>query len=115
MASSHYSKGVLAEEVVEKFYISEGYCLISKRYKKIDAGEIDLIFTKGNHLVFTEVKARKNIYDAYHSLTEKQILRIRNAAELFIAEKPIYITYEIRFDLAIVRNNILVELLYNSF
>ena len=71
------------------------------------SGEIDLICSKKNHIIFVEVKARKFYDDKYDSwmISNKQKERILRAADLFVARNSNYYNYDRRFDVMIFSLN----------
>jgi putative endonuclease len=97
---STYRFGLFAEAYVYMIYLLKLYNPLHRRYRN-HFGEIDLIFTKGKQLIFIEVKARNS--NETEVITSKQLKRIKNAASYFIACKPEYANYDVRFDLAIIR------------
>ncbi|MFN7038808.1 MAG: YraN family protein [Alphaproteobacteria bacterium] len=100
MVASSYRFGLLAELVTKLYLRLKLYNVIEERYRNY-SGEIDLIATRGKTIVFVEVKARKT--NTYEVLTFKQRKRITNAASIFVASKPKYHNYNLRFDLIIIR------------
>lgn len=99
-----YNKGSWAENMASLYFLSKGYKVLRRRFKT-RVGEIDLILQKKNLLVFVEVKARKNIDDALHSIHHKNRSRIENAAQQFIAENPEYVSFDMRLDAFCVAMN----------
>jgi putative endonuclease len=69
---------------------------------RLPAGQIDLIAKRGRVLAFVEVKARRAYDDAAEAIHPAQALRIARAAEQFLAKRPEFDTFEIRFDLVLV-------------
>ncbi|MGC9022626.1 MAG: YraN family protein, partial [Dissulfurimicrobium sp.] len=49
--------GILAEKLAADFFIKKGYTVLERNYR-VSCGEIDLVLTIGDILVFVEVKAR---------------------------------------------------------
>lgn len=107
-----YKKGSWAESFAALYFMSKGYKLIKRRYKT-RLGEIDLILQKKSLLVFVEVKARKSIDDALHSIHGKNRSRIENAAQQFLAENPEFATFDMRMDaFCIAMNKSIVPIQY---
>ena len=79
-----YKRGHFAEQLAAIFLMLKGYTIVARRYKT-KVGEIDLIAKKKNVTIFCEVKARKTTEIALESLKKKQKMRIRNAAEYYMA------------------------------
>ncbi|MCW9012674.1 MAG: YraN family protein [Gammaproteobacteria bacterium] len=59
MDSSHLSKGKRAEQLACNHLLQQGLVLIEKNYH-CRQGEIDLIMTQNDSLIFIEVRYRKN-------------------------------------------------------
>jgi len=94
---STYLYGIKQEKIAEIFLKIKGYKIIANRYKN-PFGEIDIIARKGKTLVFVEVKARKNNELIETILRTKQVQRIKNSAEIFLANND-FSECDIRFDL----------------
>lgn len=93
-----YYFGFLGEIISIFIYLLRFYSLIKWRHKTY-FGEIDLIFKRGNYLVFVEVKTRK--YGDTEIITSYQKERIKRAAQYFIATNPKYAYCDVRFDVVI--------------
>src|SRR5215213_4274726 len=74
-----YRKGQEAERDAADMLSRRGYEILSRRFRS-PAGEIDLVASKGAHLAFVEVKARRNRDGAAWSVTPRQQRRIADAA-----------------------------------
>lgn len=95
-----FKLGLFAEYITSILYMLRLYSILHRRMKTY-VGEIDLVVVRGKQLVFVEVKARKNgIYEGIVSSTQQ--MRIRRAAEWFLAQNPSYHGYDVRFDLVVV-------------
>lgn len=98
---NRFKFGIVAEYVVSLIYMLCFYRILHYRYKTY-LGEIDIIAVRGKTLVFIEVKARKRgISDEV--ISEKQLERIKNGAEIFISKNSKYSGYNMRFDFAFVQ------------
>jgi putative endonuclease len=106
-ARSYYA-GLAAEEAVQRHYEKQGHDLLAHRWRGT-GGEIDLIFEKGEGLVFVEVKTSTSLEAAIASLSVRQIGRITDAAAEFAGDtlRPI------RIDLAAVDGAGHVEVIAN--
>ena len=93
--------GLLAEYITLVVYAIKFYRILHHRMRNY-AGEIDLIVKRSNSIVFIEVKARSSNIDNQF-LSNKQSIRIKKAAEVFINFNPKYQNFNIRFDLIIIR------------
>ena len=76
--------GHLGEYFAILFLMVKGYSILERRYKT-KVGEIDIIAKKKNVTISCEVKARADFESAVYSLTDKQKLRIRKAAEQYMS------------------------------
>lgn len=95
-----HDKGWWGEIVTLAYYILNLYWPLKHRYKT-KLGEIDLIFKRGNRIIFTEVKTRK--FGMHENIvTTIQQKRIVNAAQVFMAKNKRYQNCEMRFDLAVI-------------
>lgn len=108
-----YRLGLFAEYLAIVIYKLKFYNIISHR-KKNFAGEIDIIASKGEQLVFVEVKARNN--NIMENIVPKsQQNRIRRSAELFLSHNNQYNGWDIRFDLVFIRPYKLPVIIKNAW
>lgn len=79
--------GSWGENVAADFLIKKKYRLISMNYR-CRFGEIDLIVSNREYLVFVEVKLRKSdkFAGAYEHVDLRKQKRIRTTAEIFLSE-----------------------------
>ncbi len=96
-----YQRGIAAEAAAKAFLEKAKYTIIAERYRNA-GGEIDLIASQKNLLIFVEVKARKSEEDGLYAITPHQQKRILRAAEGFLAQHPEYSDYDMRFDAVII-------------
>ncbi len=78
-----------------------GYRIVARRVRT-QVGEIDLIARRGNILAFIEVKARATEDEALFAVTPRQSQRIERAAMAFIARRPAYGRFDMRYDIMVV-------------
>lgn len=109
-----YRAGLSAEDSVAAHYIGRDYCLRAQRWRG-GAGEIDLIFGRGEELVFTEVKKGKDFAGAAARLRPAQQQRILLAAQEYMASMPNGLDTACRFDVALVDGTGRIEVLENAF
>lgn len=85
------------EKLAAGFLVNEGYEILETNFRYQKA-EIDLIASKGDTLVFVEVKTRKNNAFGYPEefVDEKKAEMVLSAAEFYIYENDW--TGDIRFD-----------------
>ena len=110
--NARYLFGLYAEKIVALRYFLTGHRVIATRMRNY-AGEIDLIVSRGNSLIFIEVKGRKKI--DIDIISKQQQQRIMRAASLFIAHNQKYQNYDIRFDLVVVKDFWNVTIIKNAF
>ncbi|MFK8011979.1 MAG: YraN family protein [Marinicellaceae bacterium] len=87
--------------------------LKKKKLKKIKrnfnckAGEIDIIMSEKNTLIFIEVKYRKDDswVSALESVTRSKQRRIIKAAQLFLLQNKKYVDWNCRFDVLSIQGN----------
>ena len=84
-----------------QYFESLGFSVLAQRYKT-KYGEIDLIVSNNQELVFVEVKARKRSTTLENIITQKQISRNYSAAEIFLSVFEEYKEYRCRFDLIVI-------------
>ncbi len=80
-------RGRYAEVWASLFLLAKGYRTINRRFRS-KRGEIDLICKRGQTVIFVEVKARKTVDDARHSIAYKQRKRIEAASEDWLKLNP---------------------------
>ncbi|MBP7732764.1 MAG: YraN family protein [Caldisericia bacterium] len=79
--------GLEGEERAVEYLKSFGYTIISRNFR-VRSGEIDIIATNDQEIIFAEVKFRKSgiFGGAISALPAKRIERLRNAALVYIGE-----------------------------
>lgn len=90
--------GAMAEELAADFFVKRGYSVLEKNYRA-PCGEIDLILTVRDTLVFAEVKARRGDgcglpQEAVTSRKQRQIIR---TAQWYLQKKG-WCDRRMRFD-----------------
>lgn len=106
--------GRSAEAGVAAEYDRMGYDLLDIRWRG-QAGEIDLVFGRGDLLVFTEVKKARSFEAAVARLCPAQMRRIHAAASEYLASAPRGQLSDVRFDLAAVDAGGRVQVTANAF
>lgn len=100
MKWTSYNKGILAEYCAAIMLLLKGYWIRERRYKT-PWGEIDLIATKGDSLVFVEVKRRKSLLKGLEAITPHQQRRIENAGQAYRVSSKVKTKYT-RLDVVVV-------------
>ena len=80
-----------------------GFHIVKSRYitgRNTGRAEIDIIARRKNLMVFIEVKRRHDVKTAWDAITPAQAVRLRRAAEGFIAKNAW--TGDARFDVIMV-------------
>ncbi len=84
--TGHYS-GLAAEDIAAGAYRRDGGTIAATRWRTPE-GEIDLVVTFPNLVVFVEVKARRDHATAAASISPRQWSRIAAAATGWLARHP---------------------------
>lgn len=108
-----YHAGLAAEESVARQYARAGCPVVARRWRGA-AGEIDMIAREGGVLIFVEVKQSRTHAEAASHLSPRQFARIRLAAEEFAGNEPQGSLTEMRFDVALVDGQGVIEILENA-
>ena len=108
-----YLSGLAAEDTIAAQYEERG-CHIAMRRWRSAAGEIDLIARDGDTVIFVEVKRGRDLDRAAIRLGERQMQRLRRAAELFLGQEPRGLDTPARFDVALVDAEGRFEILENA-
>lgn len=109
-----YYAGMAAEDAVARFYAQSGMPEVRRRWRG-KGGEIDLIFSDGDGLIFVEVKKSKSFDQAAQRVTGRQMARICCAAEEFLGSQPKGALTDVRFDIALVDKHGAVKVIENGF
>lgn len=82
--------GLAGEKAVANFLKGQGFTVLARNYRKA-SGEIDIISTKGEFIVFTEVKTRKNnaMVSGLEAVNKAKQLKIIATADIFLREENI--------------------------
>ncbi len=110
-------KGNLSEFLARMMFCLKGYKIVEKNYvtgRGTTAGEIDFIAKRGKNIVFVEVKERKTMENALCAISSLQQKRIVNAAKLYLARHPQFLSYDVRFD-AVFISNFKIKHIRNAF
>jgi len=82
--------GFLGENIAGRFLESRGYKIIDRNYKKV-FGEVDLIATKGDCVVFAEVKTKiatgNNFFNPELRVNRKKVSHINKVARVYLDNK----------------------------
>lgn len=106
-----YFLGLYSEYLVILFLLNKKFFLKKWRYKN-KLGEIDIISINyhSQTIIFGEVKFRSSRAYLSECLTEKQVNRIYQSAELFISENEKYKNFNIKLYLYLVNESEIQEI-----
>lgn len=110
---NNFKKGLYYEYLVMIIYKLKFYKIIHHRLKHF-VGEIDIIATRGNKIVFIEVKSR-NCDIAEGIISQRQQNRIKRSAQCFLGRNQKYADYEVRFDLVFCQHYKLPVIIKNAW
>lgn len=95
-----YNIGKFAEQKAIEYLKSSGYFILNHRYKTLE-GEIDIIASIKNTLVFCEVKSRSKP-DKHNIEIERKMQRSCLVANTFLGRNPHFHGHNCRFDLIFI-------------
>jgi putative endonuclease len=118
-ADHRRSLGIAGEDAVAAWYEAAGYRLIDRNWR-CRQGELDVVVTRGDTLVFCEVKTRASTRfgDPVDAVTATKQRRLRMLAAQWLAEHGTR-RHTLRFDVASVMRGpdgqLAVEVLEDAF
>ena len=110
---TNYHAGLSAEQAVARQYQQRGAILRETRWRG-RGGEIDLILSEGDSVVFVEVKKSRTHAAAVQRLTARQICRILRSAEEYLGQCPKGLLTDARLDVALVDAQGQVDIIANA-
>lgn len=105
--------GLHAEQAVLRHYAERGARVRATRWRG-PGGEIDLILSEGETIVFVEVKKSRSHAHAAWRLSQRQIARILASAEAYLGTCPKGLLTDARFDVALVDARGQIDLIPNA-
>jgi putative endonuclease len=96
-----FRTGLSAESRAAAYLMAKGYRILARRFRT-PHGEIDLVARRRNLFAFVEVKARATLDEAAFAVTQRQQLRIINAAQAWLVAHPEHAEFELRFDAILI-------------
>ena len=109
-----YLAGLSAEDSVARDYQMRGYTVERRRWRGA-GGEIDLIARDDEGLVFVEVKTSSDFARAAERICRRQMTRICEAAQQFLAGETGGLLTNVRFDVALVDSAGRCRIIENAF
>lgn len=100
-------EGRKAEDHVARWLKFRGWKILEARFK-VAEGEVDLIARRKNIIAFVEVKQRENLPITEDLLTQTNMTRVMDAAEIWVERnfETLGFDFEIRFDLAMIEGRV---------
>lgn len=108
-----YLSGKAAEDSVAARYAQDGYRVLCRRWRG-PVGEIDLVLSRGEEIVFVEVKSGRSWSEAVARLSQRQIGRLLASAEAALGFCARGSLTETRFDVALVDRSGRIDVLPNA-
>ena len=96
-----HQRGLAAEEAAARLIEAQGGAILARRHRT-PYGEIDLIAQEPGVVAFVEVKTRATAAAAAFAVSARQRRRLVEAAVYYFAERGVYDTVDMRFDVIIV-------------
>jgi len=99
--------GPLGENIAAEFLARRGFRIVQRNWRCHQVGEIDLIVTKKNELVFVEVKTRTNQHfgAGIDSVDEYKLVRLFATAEEYVLQHQKYARHDWQLDVIEVHLN----------
>lgn len=94
-------KGIFGELIASIYLILKGFKIEARRFKT-SCGEIDLIVSNDDSVVFVEVKSRKSLEKCFNAIHNKQLNRIFRASQIFLRNHPNLSNLQIRYDVIFI-------------
>ena len=100
-------EGRKAEDHVACWLKLRGWKILAERFK-VSEGEVDLIARRKSIIAFVEVKQREKLPQREDIVTQTNITRVMDAAEVWVGRNFDVIgpDFEIRFDLAMIEGRV---------
>ncbi len=82
--AQHNDIGKWGERIARDYLVTQGYAITSLN-EKIGSVEVDIIASKGERVVFVEVKTRASLdYDPIDAVDDKKMRRLCRAADIYV-------------------------------
>ena len=89
MKALNYQTGKLGEQIGRKYLVDKGYQILQSNFHT-RFGEIDLIATKDQKLIFVEVKTKigDQFGDPEEMIDRRKLAKVQMMAEIFLQKNP---------------------------
>ena len=102
MTQASNQTGLKGEQIAQKIYTAQGFCIEALNWRAGRSGEIDVIASHAQQrlLVFVEVKTRKSADygHPFEAVGAGKQAQVRRLAEAYLAQYPPGHEVQIRFD-----------------
>ena len=101
-------EGRKAEAHVARWMKMRGWKILAERFK-VAEGEVDIIARRKHIIIFVEVKQRDKLSAIEDIVTQTNITRVMEAAEIWVGQnfEALGQDFEIRFDLAVIEGRVM--------
>ena len=105
---AHEIEGRKAEAHVARWLKLRGWKILAERFK-VTEGEVDIIARRKHIIIFVEVKQRDKLSAIEDIVTQTNITRVMEAAEIWVGQnfEALGQDFEIRFDLAVIEGRVM--------
>jgi len=102
----NYHKGRYGENIAKEYLIKKGYLFIEANFEN-KIGEIDLIMSDGDWLVFVEVKYKSDdrLGIPEEMISPNKIWQVKRVAESYLVERRIKYFEKFRLDAVCILGN----------
>ncbi|MEZ0574864.1 YraN family protein [Halodesulfovibrio aestuarii] len=102
MVAPHLETGTAGEEAATAHLVAQGYSIVARNWRAKQL-ELDIVCTKGDYVIFAEVKTRScsGMCTALNALSTSKMKKLCKAAKLYISQNNLWDT-PCRFDLLAV-------------
>lgn len=98
--AQHNTLGKWGERIAVEYLITQGYTIVQTNWR-IGHYEIDIIATKGNRVIFIEVKTRSdNDYDPLEAVDRRKKMHMVRSANVFLNGTDL--PYEVQYDIVTI-------------
>ncbi|MCL1911863.1 MAG: YraN family protein [Leptospirales bacterium] len=106
--SYRQEQGKSGEDAAAGFFIENGFTILERNVRCGRYGELDLVLSQGDIVVFAEVKKRNNkaFGGAVYSISRKKLASLRRNAEWYIANRGLQ-GKMFRFDLIAIDDGVI--------